>query len=678
MSGFDQFKDTYIAECYEMLEDMEQRLINLDEGCTDSEELNAIFRCAHSIKGGAGAFGFDNITRFTHVLENLLDSMREGKIIASKEAIDLLLKSGDVLKKLVDAVKSGTTLPEEFGNDIKVQLAALVDSSDTAVISAKPVESIEPTQITVYDISFIPFIDLFNTGNEPLLIIRELKNYGAVSISAIFKKLPTFDSLVPDLEKCFIGWKIGLETTFSLEKIKEVFEFVEGECELIIEAVGAFDIDTSPQEQHVITPNEVEVATAIQPVSESKQQEPHKESSKNQGNIGSIRVDIDKIDKLVNMVGELVITQSMIYAQARALPTDKFPELMQGIEELSQHSRALQESVMAVRMQPVKSVFARMNRIVRDLAAQLNKEIRLELVGENTEVDKTVIEQLSDPITHMIRNSVDHGIESIEKRLANNKNKEGVIHLSAAHRGGRIVIEIKDDGAGINRERVLAKAKEKGLIAQDAVLTNTEIDHLLFLPGFSTAETVTNVSGRGVGMDVVKKNIMSLGGKIEIDSVLNEGSTFTVSLPLTLAILDAMIIKVGDENYIIPIANIIETLRPKEEQVKRVAAGCDVINVRGEYMSVVYLGRLFSINNFEPNPSKALIVLVENGQERFGLVVDELIGQQQVVIKSLEPNSKQSDGISGATILGDGKVSLILDIGKLQEMQALSLQTINI
>lgn len=675
MSGFDQFKDTYIAECYEMLDDMEQRLINLDEGCTDSEELNAIFRCAHSIKGGAGAFGFDNITRFTHVLENLLDSMREGKIIASKEAIDLLLKAGDVLKKLVDAVKSGTILPEEFGNDIKDQLASLVDSSDIAVISEKLVESIEPTQITVYDISFIPFKGLFNTGNEPLLIIRELKSYGTVSISAIVNKLPSFDSLMPDLEKCFIGWKIGLETTFSLEKIKEVFEFVEGECELIVEAVGAFDIDTSPQEQPV-TINEVEVASIIKP--EPKQQEPHKESSKNQGNIGSIRVDIDKIDKLVNMVGELVITQSMIYAQARTLPTDKFPELMQGIEELSQHSRALQESVMAVRMQPVKSVFARMNRIVRDLAAQLNKEIRLELVGENTEVDKTVIEQLSDPITHMIRNSVDHGIESIEKRLANNKNKEGVIHLSAAHRGGRIVIEIKDDGAGINRERVLAKAKEKGLIAQDAVLTNTEIDHLLFLPGFSTAETVTNVSGRGVGMDVVKKNILSLGGKIEIDSVLNEGSTFTVSLPLTLAILDAMIIKVGDENYIIPIANIIETLRPKEEQVKRVAAGCDVINVRGEYMSVVYLGKLFNINNFEPNPNKALIILVENGQERFGLVVDELIGQQQVVIKSLEPNSKQSDGISGATILGDGKVSLILDIGKLQAMQAQSLQTINI
>lgn len=383
----------------------------------------------------------------------------------------------------------------------------------------------------------------------------------------------------------------------------------------------------------------------------------------------SIRVDLEKVDRLVNMVGELVITEAMLRAQARHLPAEQFTDLMRKVDELSHHTRELQEAVMAVRMQPVKSIFSRMPRIVRDTAAQLGKDIQLVLAGENTEVDKTVIEQLGDPLTHMIRNSVDHGIETPDQRVWNDKPLQGTIHLSAYHRSGRIMIEISDDGAGINRERVLAKAIEKKLVAADAQLTDDEIDHLIFLPGFSTAETVTSVSGRGVGMDVVRRNIESIGGVVRVTNNPGKGSVFTVSLPLTLAILDGMIVRVGSESYIIPITSIIESLRPKAPEIHAVQGKSDVINVRGEFVPLVYLHRIFGVAGAEDDPSKALIVLVESGTQKLGLVVDELIGQQQVVIKSLEANADPVKGISGATILGDGKVSLILEINELKALQ---------
>lgn len=382
----------------------------------------------------------------------------------------------------------------------------------------------------------------------------------------------------------------------------------------------------------------------------------------------SIRVDLDKIDRLVNMVGELVITEAMLRAQVRHFAEDEFSGLLRGVDELSHHTRELQEAVMAVRMQPVKSIFSRMPRVVRDTAAALGKDIQLVLSGENTEVDKTVIEQLSDPLTHMIRNSCDHGIETPDQRVWHDKPIQGTINLSAYHRSGRIIIEISDDGAGINRMRVLGKAQEKGLVPMDAKLTDEEIDHLVFMPGFSTAEKVTSVSGRGVGMDVVRRNIESLGGNVRITNNPGKGSIFTVSLPLTLAILDGMIVRVGAESYIVPITSIIETLRPRREEIHAVQGKSDVINVRGEFVQVVYLHEIFNIANAEHDPSKALVVLVESGNEKLGLVVDELIGQQQVVIKSLEANTDPVKGVSGATILGDGKVSLILEINELKAL----------
>lgn len=662
MDELQQFKDTYITECYELLEDMERRLLHLDEDSADLEELNAIFRCAHSIKGGAGAFGFDQITSFTHILEALLDGMREGKVAPSRDAVDTLLKSADIVRQLVNAAQVGETLPHDFDKAIvsELQSVAIANGVVTATQSNKPQTS--SSEIILYSIGFSPHKGLFTSGNEPLFIIRELQSLGKLSTVVNYSKITDIEAFIQD--ECYLTWNFDLETSRGIDDVREVFEFVVDHCDLKIDIIGGFSLSTI-----AIEPSETKKQRLAFPARMVQKEGAQTEIlTNNTGIVSSIRVDVDKVDRLVNMVGELVITQAMLSAQARHLPIDQFQGLLDGISELSQHTRELQEAVMAVRMQPVKSIFSRMPRIVRDLSKQLGKEIRLETFGENTEVDKTLIEQLSDPLTHMIRNSVDHGIEKPEERLQNGKPAEGAIKLTANHRGGRIVIEISDDGAGINREKVLARAREKGLVAPDANLTNEEIDNLVFMPGFSTAETITNISGRGVGMDVVKRNIYSLGGTVEIANHPGKGTTFSVSLPLTLAILDGMIIRVGSEHYIIPISNIIETMRPKTEEVKRLADGNDVINVRGDFVSVLYLHERFNISNAVHDPSKALVVLVEANRQKFGVVVDELVGQQQVVIKSLTENADPVKGISGATILGDGKVSLILDIGELHHI----------
>ena len=491
--------------------------------------------------------------------------------------------------------------------------------------------------------SFAPHAELFASGNEPLLIMRELSRLGQADIICDAVHITALDNIDPT--QCALSWKIALRGAITEEAIHEAFEFVSDISDITIRKIE----------------KEIVVEAAKKPAEEGA-------AKAGVATTTSIRVDLDKIDRLVNMVGELVITEAMLRAQVRSLSEDKFSGLLRGVDELSHHTRELQEAVMAVRMQPVKSIFSRMPRIVRDTAAQLGKDIQLVMSGENTEVDKTVIESLSDPLTHMIRNSVDHGIEKPDERVWNDKPQQGTIHLSAYHRSGRIIIEISDDGAGINRTRVLAKAKEKGLVAADAQPTDEEIDHLIFAPGFSTAEKVTNVSGRGVGMDVVRRNIEGLGGTVRITNNPGKGSVFTVSLPLTLAILDGMIVRVGAENYIVPITSIIETLRPKPEEIHRVEGRNDVINVRGEFVSVVYLSNIFNIKDSATDASKALIVLVESGNQKMGLVVDELIGQQQVVIKSLEANADPVKGISGATILGDGKVSLILEINELKTL----------
>lgn len=662
MDDLQQFKATYIAECRELLGEMEERLMSLDADNADAEVLNTIFRCAHSIKGGAGAFGFDAITRFTHVAEFLLDAMREGKVEPTQEIVDALLKSADIITQMVNCADAGEAPPAGLGDELARELQDYAEGAGALMTggasAGKKQQAAASGEILLYTITFTPHPNLFASGNEPLLILRELASLGKTQVTVHTDKVPVLEDINP--EECHLSWVISLESDKPEPTVREVFEFVEDECDLEISTVAGISAGAPRGGE----------TTAAKPVKPAAQQQAAQESAQKGSGGSTIRVDIDKVDRLVNLVGELVITQSMLQAQAFHLSMDQHPALLNGIDELSQHSRELQEAVMSMRMQPVKSIFSRMPRIVRDLSQKLGKTVRLEMKGENTEVDKTVIEQLSDPLTHMIRNSLDHGIEKPDIRKAAGKPEEGVVKLSAYHQGNNIIITISDDGAGINRERVLKIAREKGVVAPDAQLSVSEIENLIFAPGFSTAEVVTDVSGRGVGMDVVRRNIESLGGVVSIKSTPGQGSEFTVSLPLTLAILDGMIVRVGAENYIIPIANIIETLRPQEEHIHKIADGNDLINVRGEFVSILYLHRVFSIGDAITDARKALVVLVENGTEKVGLVVDELLGQQQVVIKSLETNSDSVDGISGATILGDGKVSLILDIAKLSQLTA--------
>ena len=650
MVTMDRFRETYLTECAELLADMEERLVAYDPAVEDKEALNAIFRCAHSIKGGAGAFGFEKVTAFTHKLESLLDAMREGRVAASAPIINALLRSVDVVTSLLKAESQGEAIPESYGKDIEKDLSALAVQGG-GVDTPSPMATVTTSApaasgATEYLIHFVPHENIFLTGNDPLLILRQLRSLGNATVRVDTARVPAMSVYNP--EHCYLGWEINLHTEADEKAIREVFEFVEDHCDLKIKKI---------EELPKAVVSKVRVDEA-KPAAESG------------GSIGvtSIRVDLEKIDRLVNMVGELVITQAMLQSQTKVLPVDQFPHLMRGVDDLVHQVRELQESVMSVRMQPVKSIFSRMPRIVRDIAQQLGKDIRLVTSGENTEVDKTIIEQLSDPLMHMIRNAADHGIELPEVRRAAGKPEQGVIELGASHQGGKIVIEVVEDGAGLNHERILAKAREKGLVAPDAALSGEAIEQLIFLPGFSTAEKLSNISGRGVGMDVVKRNITEMGGDVRVRSEFGRGTRFTVTLPLTLAILDGMIVRVGSENYIVPITSIIETMRPQSANVHAVPDGHDVLNVRGEFVPIIYLHELFFVPNAEHDASKALVVLVESGAQKLGLVVDELVGQQQVVIKSLEANADPVRGISGATILGDGKVSLILDIAGLHNM----------
>jgi two-component system chemotaxis sensor kinase CheA len=657
MDDMQRFKETYITECYELLQDMEERLFALNENNPDIEDINAIFRCAHSIKGGSGAFGFDKIKNFTHILEGLLDGMRESSITITREAIDALLASVDIVKQMVEAVQLGTDVAENFGAHVVLMLENIANKGSAAQTIANHTSISQNTQeneVGIYEIYFKPHPAMLLTGNEPLLIIKELKSLGEATVIPEYSSVPSLELIDP--ESCYICWNITLETNKSIYDLNEIFAFVEGNCDLTINQIAGFN------------PRNPQLNKTAPAAKSSPEDAPKDEGGKVSPAVTSIRVDVNKVDRLVNMVGEIVITQAMIAAQVNKLRAEDHPELIKGLETLSQHTIELQEAVMSVRMQPLKSVFSRMPRIVRDLSNQLEKDIRLETFGENTEIDKTVIEQLSDPLMHIIRNSADHGIEDPESRISAGKPKQGVITLSAEHTGGKIIIKISDDGHGINREKVMRKAIEKGLVAPDATLTNPEIDHLIFTAGFSTADVISDISGRGVGMDVVKRNIEALGGNVHVFNRPMEGATFVITLPLTLAILDGMIVKVGEEKYILPIGSIIESLRPQEQQIRQIIGANDLINVRGEFIPLVYLYKIFNIAMTYENPCNSLVVLVEDGAEKFGLVVDELIGQQQVVIKSLEENSQAVPGISAATILGDGKVSLILDIAQLQSM----------
>lgn len=672
-----QFHQVFFEESFEGLQIMESSLLDLDCDSVDSETINAIFRAAHSIKGSSSTFGFTAVAEFTHVLETLLDQVRQGSRKLNPDIVDLLLQSVDCLGGMLTALQAGTALDttqsraliERFNGILNSKDAGAAANADTPGASGKPAKITDPV---TWQIRFIPDVNILRTGNEPVRMFRELAEFGPMQVKALIERLPDLGQLSP--ESCYLGWDIELVTLESRARIEEIFEWVADESDITISMVDA----SSPQDAVVPLdapqPPEtaVDIAKVTAPViaaaAEERKPEPAREKDAAKAESTSIRVSIEKIDSLVNLVGELVITQSMLGQLGSEFDMSKLARLQEGLAQLEHNTRELQENVMRIRMLPISFTFSRFPRMIRDLSRQLGKKIELKLSGEQTELDKTVLEKIGDPLVHLVRNALDHGLETPEQRRAAGKPETGIITLHAYHQGGNIMIEIRDDGRGLNREKIRAKAIANKLIGELDPLTDDQIQDLIFQPGFSTADQVTDVSGRGVGMDVVRRNINELNGSIDVHSVEGEGSTFTIRLPLTLAILDGQLVQVGDQTYIIPLVSIVESLQPRLSLVNHVAGGCDVFRLRNEYIPIIHLAEIFGITPRNRQLEKSLLVVVETGLSKVALVVDDLLGQQQVVIKSMEANYQKVEGVSGATILGDGTVSLILDITDIVQM----------
>ena len=679
---FEEFKKTFFQECDELLADLEHQLSVLKADAGDPEPLHAAFRAVHSIKGGAGMFGFAQLVAFAHEFENALRSMRSGRVAISEPILDATIQASDVISDLVQAARNDTAFDPALASEAAERLAAAVgidsgsmgeddDASleDDDAFAAQSGGHLASSQTEkprfVYDIAFRPARHLLQRMNEPILIFRHLQELGLLTVEADISGLPNFADLEP--MDAHISWALTLETYATIKSVREAFEYVEGDCELSIEC----RLDRGPpqpvrpvavvsdMEPRPSPPSAIIAPTAAAAV-----------AARGQG-LSSIRVDLDRIDRLVNMVGEIAVSQTMVFQHIDRALTVSNPQLFTELSQLLKLTQLLQDSVMAIRAQPIRSIFARMPRVVRDLMAQTGKTVRLETFGEETEIDKTLVEQLVDPLTHMVRNAVDHGIESSAEREAKGKPAEGSIRISAAQRGSQIVIEVSDDGRGIDRERVREKAVEQKLIHPDAALTDDEITNLLFAPGFSTADKVSNISGRGVGMDVVKRNIQKMGGRVSLTSESGVGSKVVITLPLTLAVTDGMIIRVGRESYVLPIASIVECIAVSRQQVKVVPGSGELLYVRGAPIKVVHLAHVFDIASTATGP-QILVILVEiDDGHTIALVVDEIVDQQQVVMKSVRENLDQVAGIAGATILGNGAVALFLDVAAIAHMATL-------
>ncbi len=670
-----QFHDVFFEESFEGLDAMESGLLNLDVGTADVEEINTIFRAAHSIKGGAGTFGFMNVSEFTHVMETLLDEMRNGERDVTPESTNLLLDAVDVLREMLTAVQQKTETDDVRIAEARQKLEAMLSGSTE--ISELVEDNVEVAasedKVEGWAIEFNPHSHLLQTGNDPVRMFRELELLGQLEVELIESSLPSFPDLEP--EDSYLSWSLKLTGDVSKESVDEIFEWVDDDCDLTItalisddETTKAVNIEQSNDQDAAVTLEvethqheqpEVEVETppsTVQPV-KSKQTSPTSAPAAT-----SIRVGTDKVDSLINLVGELVITQSMLSQIGDNFTPDMLPQMIDGLAQLERNTREMQEGIMRIRMLPISFAFNRFPRLVHDMTDKLGKKVDLKLSGEQTELDKTVMEKIGDPLVHLVRNSLDHGLETPDVRLASGKEEVGNLHLNAFHQGGNIIIEITDDGAGLNEGKILNKAIERGLVSANDELSPDKIHELIFLPGFSTADEVTDISGRGVGMDVVRKNISSLGGSIEVHSVMGEGSTFTIRLPLTLAIMDGQTIRVADQNYIIPLISIVESLEIKNTDIKRVSGKGELYPLRDEYVPVIRIYDVFGITPETTDLEEGLLVVVDGAGSKVGLFIDDLLGQQQVVIKSLETNYRKVVGLSGATILGDGTVALILDV----------------
>lgn len=723
-SEFAQFQDAFFEEAAEHLAVVEEGLLQLEQSPEENDLLNKIFRSAHSIKGGSGMFGFSTVAQFTHKMETLLDQLRNGQKAVSPSVTDLLLKATDCLKTLLESVKTGAAVDDEMVRRLTAELAAASASGEgasskgqvargTGAASSLPPIPTPHSPIHQYTIAWTPPSWLFQRGLDPLQIMRELSSIGTLTgVVLDLSRLPDLADLDP--ERCYLSWKMQLATTSDEKAIDAVFEFVREDStleicegpisscesqvssgllsretrspqpetdvgspkplgEILVES-GAVSRDTLDKalaqqkrvgeilvEQKVVTPQQVEQALQKQRSQESAFQTKKADTA-------SIRVDTGKIDKLINLVGELVITQSMLSDLGSRFEVRQLPVLLERMAQLERNTREIQERVMGIRMLPIGTAFSRFPRLVRDLSAKTGKKIQLVLSGEETELDKTVIESISDPLTHLVRNSADHGLELPDERLDNNKPEVGTIRLNAFHEGGTICITVEDDGRGLNREKILAKAVKQGLIGENEKLSDDQIWLLIFKPGFSTAEKITDISGRGVGMDVVKRNIETLGGTVTIKTVEGRGTVFTLKLPLTLAIIEGMTVRVGRETYIVPLLSILESIQPKAESVKTVLEKGELVDVRGTYVPMVRLYNVFNLRPEHTDVMKGILLILETEGERVAVMVDEILGQQQVVVKSMEQNFRKVEGIAGATILGDGTVGFILDVRGMLEI----------
>ena len=729
MDAFEAIKATFFQECDELLADLEAKLMLLEQGQTDLETINAVFRAVHSVKGGAGAFGLEALVRFAHVFETLMDELRAGRKPCDPITIKTLLRASDVLADHIQAAQGLIPPVDEARSAALVAEMQVLTHGGEAPVEVEEDEDDfgftpmafdmaldEPAPLPIADLGadapsvgwrivFKPMGRMYVNANETSLLLRELGRLGPVTVVVDDSETPTLDAL--SIEDGCLTWTVDLAAAVDEAAVREVFDFVESDCDLTITplgAGGATDIVAFDDEPAAVLPasDDLDIAAllakaagaaaepaaevvpfaplelepapapiaaapavepAAAPVAAPVAATPAPASAPVAPAPVTIRVDLDRVDRLINVVGELVIQQAMLSQRVLESGLARSSGIALGLEDLELLTREIQDSVMAIRAQPVKSVFQRMPRLVREVADMVSKQVRLVTAGEDTEVDKTVVERLAEPITHMLRNAIDHGLETPEERVAAGKPAEGAVRLAALHRSGRIVIEISDDGRGINRERVKKIAVDKGLIAADAPLTDEQIDNLIFAPGFSTAAVVSDISGRGVGRDVVKRSIQALGGRISISSVPGKGSTFTLSLPLTLAVLDGMVVAAAEQTLIAPLPTIVESLTPQAADLHFVGGVDPVIRFRDRFLPLIDVALIMGFREqpMSPTDGVAVVVETESGQQA-ALLFDAIQGQRQVVIKSLETNYQQVEGVAAATILGDGRVALILDV----------------
>lgn len=747
---FEAIKATFFQECEELLADLEGNLLTLESGSTDIEVINAVFRAVHSVKGGAGAFGLEDLVRFAHVFETLMDELRSGRKPCDEPTVKTLLRAADVLADHVAAARgAGAPVDPVRSAGLVAELEALTYGGAAPVAVAEPEEDdfgftpvamdlgafeapaglpdlpdlpplpdlaalaplpdlSAPSASQGWRVVFRPHPRLYASANETGLLLRELGRLGPTRVQMDDSGLPLLDALEPT--DSHLIWTIELDADVSEAEVREVFDFVEMDCDLSVTPLGdAASVEAAPAavadedgsdasalaraaapELDIAAllasvgaaPTEAPAPVAVAPVTPPPAAPvapspvkpapaptapaPVQATAPAAAAPVTIRVDLERVDRLINAVGELVIQQAMLAQRVTESGLARSSDIGLGLEDLELLTREIQDSVMAIRAQPVKSVFQRMPRLVREAAEATGKKVKLVTSGEDTEVDKTVVERLAEPITHMLRNAIDHGLESPADRLAAGKPEEGTVRLAALHRSGRIVIEISDDGKGINRPRVKGIAVERGLIAEDAVLSDDEIDNLIFLPGFSTATEVSDLSGRGVGMDVVRRSIQSLGGRISITSNPGKGSTFTLSLPLTLAVLDGMVVGAADQTLVAPLAAIVESLTPNEGDIHYVGGVDPVLRFREAFVPLVDVGLVMGFRDAPTELKGGVVMIVETeSRQRAALLVDAIHGQRQVVIKSLETHYRHVEGVAAATILGDGRVALILDIDAL-------------